>query len=218
MKLQELREKLLNQRSEPPEMKEVISNIWRMSEPRIPPKPEELTKPGSTPRSAETRELELPLAAGESNPTLGEPIWIFETFAKRIDELSVLLGSLEALSQSTADVLELLDVFETRMEQLATNLQPVRAFCAKLEELAPGSQPLGIVHKQIVGIMEQFRTHLLQMANLVEPAAALRLRAKQLAGVLEPADELGVRFARLAHAFQMVPRRESAPVHGGARS
>jgi len=211
MKLQELREKLL-QRSEPPDTKQVISNVWRASEEGTRADREESVTAGPAPGSADTTEFVLTSAETEYDlplMTTHEPSWISDAFAKRIEELSALLGSIDALSQSTVNGLELLDIFETQMEQLATTLEPVKAFCSKLEQLSRGSQPLRIVHKQMLGVMAQFRAQLLRMANLVEPAVTLRLRATQLAKALEPVDELGVRFARLAGSFQIAQQRDS---------
>jgi hypothetical protein len=220
MKLQELREKLLSQPSQPPEMKEVISGIWRMSEERTSGNPESLESAGPAPRNPETTEIVLTAAEGDyQRPlmTTGEPLWVPNSFAKRIEELSALLESIEALGQSTANGLELLKIFEAQMEQLASTLEPVKAFCSKLEQLAVGFEPMGIVHEQIVGIMAEFRAQLLQLANLVEPAVALRLRATELAKALEPVDDLAAQFARLAGVFRVASQREGAPKRDAGR-
>jgi len=221
MKLQELREKLLSQQPQPPEMKEVISSIWRTSEEVAPAKPERFRSAGPATKDPETSEIVLTAAEGNyQGPlmTTGEPLWIPNGFAKRIEELSALLGSIEALGQSTADGLELLKIFEAQMEQLASTLEPVKAFCGKLEQLALGFEPAGIVHEQMVGIMAEFRAQLLQLANLVEPAVALRLRTTELAQALEPVDELAAQFARLAGAFQIAQKGEGAHMRSSGRS
>lgn len=222
MKLQELREKLLSQQLQPPEMKEAISSIWRTGEEVIPAKAEGLSSVEPAPGNDETREIVLTAAERDHRQplmTVGEPLWIPAGFARRIEELSALLGSIEALGRSTADGLELLKIFEAQMEQLASTLGPFKAFCSRLEQLSLGSGPMGIVHEQMVGVMAEFRAELLQLANLVAPAVALRLRATELAKVLEPVDELEMRLARLAGAFQVAQQRERAPVReAGGRS
>lgn len=223
MKLEELRKRLLSQQPQSPEMleRELISSIWQTGEQEAPAKPEELRSMGPAPSNPQTMEIVLTAsAANYQQPpmTAGEPLWVPNSFAKRIEELSVLLNSIEALGQSTADGLELLKIFEAQMEQLASTLEPVKAFCSTLEQLAPGFEPMGIVHEQMVGIMAEFRAQLLQLANLVEPAVALRLRATELAKALEPVDELAARFARLAGVFQLAQQREGAPMRNAGRS
>lgn len=221
MKLQELRGRLLNQQPEPLEMKEVISSIWRTGEDRAPAQSEEFRSTARTPKNHDTTEIVLTAVDGDYQPLAGvaKRLWVPDDFAKRIDELSAVLRSVEALGQSTADGLEPLKIFEAQMEQLAGTLQPVKAFCSMLEQLALKFELMGTVHEKMVGIMAQFTTQLLQCADLIEPAVALRLRAAELAKTLEPVDELAAQFTRLAGLFRIVPQRKGAPMRNGlARS
>jgi hypothetical protein len=219
MKLEELRKRLLSQQPQPPEIRELISGTWQTGEEETPAKPERLSSAGPARR---TEEIVLTAAPGDSEqPPLTERprLWVPDVFEERIQQLAALLGSIEALVQSTADGFELLNSFEAQMEQLVGTLEPVKLFCSKLEQLALGFGPLRIVHEQIVGTMAEFKALLLQLADLVEPAGALRLRATELAKALEPVDELAARFARLAGAFELAQQQGGAPMlEGGGTS
>jgi len=216
MKLEELRRRLLSQQPQPPEIGDLISGTWQTGEEETPAKPERLISAGPALRT----EIALTAAQGDyEQPPLTERPRVLDVFEERIEQLAALLGSVEALAQSTTDGFELLSSFETQMEQLVGTLEPVKLFCSKLEQLALGFGPLRIVHEQIVGTMVEFRALLLQLANLVEPAGALRLRATELAKALEPVDELAARFARLAGAFELAQQRGGATMlEGGGRS
>jgi hypothetical protein len=218
MKLEELRKRLLSQQPQAPEIRELTSGTRQTGEEETPAKPERLSSAGPALRT----ESVLTAAPGNyEQPLLTESqrLWVPDVFEERIQQLAALLGSIEALAQSTADGFELLNSFEAQMEQLVGTLEPVKLFCSKLEQLALGFGPLRIVHEQIVGTMAEFRALLLQLANLVEPAGALRLRAAELAKALQPVDELAARFARLAGAFELAQQRGGAPMlEGGGRS